>query len=164
VQDLLAEGQPGGGEEDLEDLKEILADRALHSLDAWATLRFERGIGFERFIDGIREGVEVARREGHVDPSFAEDLSDSLPGWYAPLRWRGVREGDVMMYRIRGDTLRTVFRTVEGGVLVDQTDVGTQPRLAVLGGFFGRGSDFREGLLESLMAAGSRGGREGGGP
>lgn len=152
---LLARGAAGGNRAVLED---ALAHRALRAIDAWAILRFERGIGFERFVDGIRDGVEVARRAGYVDPSFARSLSDSLPGWYARLRQRGVKEGDVMMYRIRGDTLRTVFRTVEGDLAVDQTDVGTQPRLAVLGGFFGPGSDFRAGLLASLLAAVDRGG------
>jgi len=161
VSDLLVQGLPEGDREILED---ALALRVLRATDAWATLRFERGVGFERFIDGIRDGVEVALQAGYVDPSFARGLSDSLPVWYAHLRERGVREGDVMMYRIRGDTLRTVFRTVEGDVAVDQTDVGTQPRLAVLGGFFGPGSDFREGLLESLLAYGSREGEEKGGP
>jgi hypothetical protein len=153
VADLLLLGPPGGDRTVLED---AVAHRALGATDAWATLEFERGIGFERFLEGIRDGVEVALQAGYLDPPFARNLSDSLPGWYARLRERGVRDGDVMMYRIRGDTLRTVFRTVEGEVVVDQTDVGAQPRLAVLGGFFGPGSDFREGLLESLLAAGSR--------
>ncbi len=134
-----------------EALEDGVISLAVQTLDAWASLTFQRNVGFDRFLDGIRDGVEVAREAGLIDPIFARSLSDSLPAWYASLRQRGVRDGDVMMYRIRGDTLRTVFRTVEGTVLVDQTDVGSQPRLSVMGGFFASGSDFRNGLLNSLL-------------
>lgn len=87
---------------------------AVQTRDAWASLSFQRDVDFDRFLDGIRDGINVARKAGLVEPAFARSLSDSLPAWYASLRVRGVRDGDVMMYRINGDTLRTVFRTVDG--------------------------------------------------
>jgi hypothetical protein len=134
---------------------EALADTAvgfaLGTRDAWASLGFQRDVGFDRFLDGIRDGVSVARNAGIVEPDFARSLSDSLPAWYASLQERGVKDGDVMMYRITGDTLRTVFRTVDGRILVNQVDVGSQPRLSVMGGFLASGSEFRKGLLISLF-------------
>lgn len=132
-------------------LEDSVASLAAQTRDAWAGLTFLRNVGFDRFIDGIWDGVKVARDAGFIDPAFARSISDSLPVWYAALRTRGVRQGDVMMYRIHGDTLRTVFRTVDGFVLIDQVGAGTRPRLSVMGGFFGKGSDFRKGLLNSLF-------------
>lgn len=137
---------------------EAAVDAAIRTRDAQANLVFQRNVGFERFIEGIQDGVEVARKAGILDPVFARNLSDSLPVWYAPLRERGVRDGDVTAYSIRGDTLHTVFRSAEGNVFVDQRDIGSQPRLSVMGGFLAPGSDFRERLLESLLD--SEGGKE----
>ena len=138
-----------------EALADSAVELAVRTTDAWAGLTFQRDVDFQRFLDGIRDGVDVAREAGFLDPVFAQRLSDSLPAWYASLLERGVREGDAMTYRITGDSLRTVFRTADGRVLVDQVDVGPQTRLSVMGGFLARGSDFRKGLLNSLF--GSRG-------
>ncbi|HSM08267.1 MAG TPA: hypothetical protein VLA33_04535, partial [Gemmatimonadota bacterium] len=66
---------------------------------------------------------------------------------------RGIRSGDRMLQRVRGDTLRTVYEGADGEVLLDQVDVGPERRLAVLGGYFAPGSDFRQGLVESVLAA-----------
>jgi len=132
-------------------LADSVAVLAVRTQDAWAGLTFQRDVGFDPFLSGIRDGVKVARDAGLIAPAFARTLSDSLPVWYASVRERGVRDGDVMMYRIRGDTLRTVFRTVDGEILVDQVDVGSQPRLSVMGGFFAPGSDFRRSLMSSLL-------------
>jgi hypothetical protein len=60
-----------------------------------------------------------------------------------------------MTYRIRGDSLHTVVRTAEGRVLVDHRDADPQAPLSVLGGYFSPGSDFREGLLNSLFRSGN---------
>jgi hypothetical protein len=40
---------------------------------------------------------------------------------------------------------------VSGELLLDQTDAGSSPRLSVLGSYFVRGSEFREGLIGSLF-------------
>lgn len=132
-------------------LADSVSRAAMESRNAWARLTFLRDVGFQRFLDGIEDNLEVARRGGVVDRAFTRTLSDSLPVWYGQLRERGVREGDEMMYRIRGDTLHAVFRTVEGRFVVNREDVGVQPGLAVLGGYFLPGSEFRDDLLDSLF-------------
>lgn len=144
------------GREPSPALADSAAAAAIRTGNAWVTLTFLRNVGFGRFMGGIRDGVVTARNAGVVDRPFAAALLDSMPVWYAPVETRGVREGDVMSYRIRGDTLRTVFRTNEGMVLLDQMDVGPQAPLTVLGGFFSRGSDFRKRLLASLLSGGGR--------
>lgn len=148
----LALGKLVDGRRHSDALADTVVLLAIQTRDAWASLGFRRDVDFGRFLEGIRDGISVARKAGLLDPGFARGLSDSLPTWYASLRTRGVKDGDVMMYRITGDTLRTVFRTVEGRILVDQEDVGPQPRLSVMGGFLAPGSDFRKGLLISIFA------------
>ncbi len=145
LEELLAVAPPS------EATTQAAVELAVRAKDAWAGLTFLRDTSFRRFLDGVLDGVEAAYAGGLIGDSFAEELSDSLPVWYEPLRGRGVQDGDVMMYRIRGDTLRTLFIAVEGTVLVDHTDVGPEPRLAVLGGFLEPDSDFRKGLLRSLL-------------
>ena len=56
-----------------------------------------------------------------------------------------------MFYRIRGDTLRTIYRTVQGETRLDRTDFGRFRRLSVMGGYFAPKSDFRKGLIASLF-------------
>lgn len=130
-----------------------LVELAVHTRNSSARLRFLRGIGFERFLDGIRDSLEAARRAGWVDQAFERTLSDGFPIWYSPLRDRGVKEGDAMFYFIRGDTLRTVFRTRDGRNVVDHVDVSSMAVLSVMGGFLAPESDFRDGLLDTLSQA-----------
>ncbi len=57
-----------------------------------------------------------------------------------------------MYYRIRGDSLHTVYLASDGETLLDQVDVGPERRLSVLGGYFAPGSDFRDKLVDSLLS------------
>jgi hypothetical protein len=133
------------------DLGDSIAMVGAHSQDAWARMGFVRNVSFGQFTDAIRQNAKHARDEGIILPETFDLIDESLPLWYGFLRERGVLKGDEMMYRIRGDTLRTVYRTVDGETPLDQIDVGPERRLSVLGGFFARKSDFRKGLLESLF-------------
>jgi hypothetical protein len=74
--------------------------------------------------------------------------------WFDFLGERGIWEGDEVFYRIQGDTLRTIYRSADERILLDQTDVGPASRLSVLGSYFVEGSDFREGLIKSLFEGG----------
>ena len=74
-----------------------------------------------------------------------------MPVWFGFLEVEGASKGDEILYRIRGDSLRTVYRTVGQEVLLDQVDVGPERRMAVLGSYFAPGSDFRKGLIRSLF-------------
>lgn len=141
------------GSLDAAALSDSVAAAALAADDALVRLEFQRGVGLEQFLDGIRDNLRLATRAGIVTPADFRSISSDLPGWYAFLNERGIRSGDRMLQRVRGDTLRTVYEGADGEVLLDQVDVGTERRLAVLGGYFAPGSAFREGLVESLLAA-----------
>lgn len=145
-------GTSAGGP-DPDALRDSVAAIALDARDALTRLEFERNISLDRFLDGIRRNLRRAARAGIVSPADYRSISASLPGWYAFLEGRGLRSGDRMLQRVRGDTLRTVYVSASGETLLDQVDVGPERRLAVLGGYFAPGSDFREGLIDSVLEA-----------
>ena len=128
-----------------------IADTAMHAQDAFVQIRFLRDISLKRFIQEARESTKLVREAGLIDNPSYEHISKNLPIWYASLAKRGIREGDEMFYRIRGESLRTVYRGVDGAIYVDQEDKGRVASLAVLGGYFVAKSDFRKGLLQSLF-------------
>jgi hypothetical protein len=134
-----------------EALADSVATAALRADRVRARIEFLRDVDLDRFLEGIRENLGKAREAGILRGQDYASIAESLPRWYAFLEDRGIREGDRMLYRIRGDTLRTAYRSAGGERLLDQTDVGPERRLSVLGGYFAPGSDFREGLIRSLL-------------
>ncbi len=128
-----------------------IADTAIHAEDAFVHIRFLRNISLKRFIEEARQSTKLVRDAGIIDNPSYEQISENLPIWYAPLANRGIREGDEMFYRIRGKSLRTVYRGVDEAIYVDQEDQGGVGPLAVLGGYFVAKSEFRKGLLQSLF-------------
>ena len=144
----IAEGREGRAESRAR--ADSLAAAAIEARDAFISVRFERDVSLGQFLDGVRDNLRRARDAGIIDAAAYDTITAGLPRWFGFLAGSGIRDGDRILYRIRGDTLRTVFLAREGGVRLDQTDVGAERRRAVLGSYFVRGSDFRGGLLRSL--------------
>lgn len=134
-----------------DELADSIAGVAIRSQDAWAQIEFKRDVSLDQFLDGVGDNLKRAWEAGVIDRGAYEMVSDGLPRWFAFLEERGIRKGDRIFYRIRGDSLRTRFVGANGAELLDQVDVGPERRRAVLGSYFVRGSDFREGLIESLF-------------
>ncbi|MDH3297542.1 MAG: hypothetical protein OEM23_01770 [Gemmatimonadota bacterium] len=88
---------------------EAVAAAALEATDVWARIRFLRGVSLGQFLDAAGENLQAAREAGLIDDAAFAEISEGLPVWYSFLRHRRVRKHDEMHYRIRGDTLRTVF-------------------------------------------------------
>ncbi len=128
-----------------------IADTAIHAEDAFVHIRFLRDIRLERFIQEARESTKLVSEAGIIDKPSYEHISKNLPIWYASLANRGINEGDEIFYRIQGESLRTLYRGVDGTIYLDQEDEGTLGPLAVLGGYFVEKSKFRKGLLQSLF-------------
>lgn len=143
-------GPLAGGRSYSKRLADSLAAAALDARDAFVRIRFERNVSLDQFLDGVRGNLRKARDAGIIGAATYDTISSGLPRWFAFLRERGIHDGDRILYRIRGDTLRTAFVARDGDVLLDQTDLGAERRLAVLGSYFVRGSDFRDGLIRSL--------------
>jgi hypothetical protein len=128
-----------------------IASVVLASTDVWARIRFERDVSLSQFIDGVLDDLERAVDAGIVSEAEFDRLQANLPQWFGFLEARRIHDGDELWYRIRGDTLRTLFVGGSGEVLLDQTDVGSGARLAVLGGYFAPGTDLRDGLIQSVF-------------
>lgn len=131
--------------------RDSVAEVAMRSRNAFARMEFQRDVGMDRFLDGVRADLRHAVRAGVIDQATYDRISASLPRWYDFLEERGVREGDEILYRIRGDTLRSGYRSAAGEWLLEQTDVGPERRLSVLGSYLVEGSSLRRGLLDSLL-------------
>ena len=135
-------------------LADAVAEVAIHTRDAWARIEFKRGVSLDQFVNGSRDNMRRAREAGIITPEDYQLISEGLPRWFAFLDERRIHKGDQIVYRIRSDTLRTQFRAAGGEILLDQTDIGPERRLSVLGSYFARRSDFRKGLIKSLFERG----------
>lgn len=144
-------GQLITGRERDEALEDSLATAALAATDVWGMLEFHRGISLGQFLGGARDDMQRAVAAEIITRPEFELVSNGLPVWYSFLERRKIRRGDRMYYRIRGDSLRTVFVGVDSVVWLDQTDVGPERRRTLLGSWFASGSSFRKGLLRSLF-------------
>ncbi len=133
------------------EVADSVADLAIRSQDAFIRVEFLRGVSLDQFLDGVDDNLKLVRKAGVITEADYEMITAGMPVWYAFLAQRGIRDGDVMRYRIRGDTLRTQFLSAEGELMLDQVDIGPERRRSVLGSYFVRSSDFREGLVKSLL-------------
>ena len=142
------------GERYSKEIADSVAEIAIRSQDAFIRVEFLRDVSLNQFLDGADDNLKRVLKAGVIAEADYEMISAGMPVWYSFLEERGIRDGDLMRYRIRGDTLRTQFLSVKGELLMDQTDVGPERRRSVLGSYFVRKSDFREGLIKSLFGEG----------
>jgi hypothetical protein len=133
------------------ELIDSIATRAYRAEDAYVEIRFKRGVSLDDFVDAVRTNLERARKANMIDEANFQNVSRNLPRWFGFLEERGIKSGDRILYRARPSSMRTIYVERDGKVDLDQTDQGSAPRLALLGGYFAPGSDFRKGLVESLF-------------
>ncbi len=132
-------------------LAESVASAAIESRNVLVRSSFLRNISLEQLLDGIRENLETARDAGLLSAEEHRSLLVKIETQYEPIRDRGIRDGDTTWYRIRGDTLHVVIQALDGSVLIDRRQEGSEHRRAVLGGYLAPGSDFQEDLIRSLF-------------
>jgi len=135
-----------------EALEDSIALAALSATDVLVASRFLRGVSLAQFLDGLRESLDRAFDAGLISAEAHRAILMDVDVQYEPLREGGIRAGDVMWYRIKGDTLHLAFQRADGRVLVEERPVGPERRMGVLGGYLAPGSDFREGLIRSVLA------------
>lgn len=117
-----------------------------------AVARVERGISQEKFLENVGKDLDAASEARLIPASVARQVGDALPAWFEFLAERGLEEGDLMMTRVRGDTVRTVYRGADGVTLLDQTDPhGTERWLGTVGAYLAPESGLREGLIRSAL-------------
>lgn len=140
------------GRSDSKAVADSIAAIAVGARDAFVRIEFQRNVSLGQFLDGVRDNLRRVRDAGLIGPAHYDTIAGGLPRWFGFLAERGIHDGDRILYRIRGDTLRTLYVGDDREVALDQIDVGPERRLAVLGSYFVRGSDFREGLVQSILA------------
>lgn len=144
-------GMIAAGRKYSDELADSIAQIAIHSRNAFVRSRFQRDVSQEQYFDGVEDNMEKALEAGIIERSTYDMIMEGLPVWYAFLEDRGIKDGEQLLYRIKGDTLRSLFVAADGEILRDQTDVGPERRLSVLGSYFAEDSNFREKLIKSLF-------------
>jgi hypothetical protein len=142
----LAAGQkPNAG------LTDRIAARAYRAEDAYVEIRFKRNVSLDEFVAAVRKNLERARKASMIDEETYQNVSRNLPHWFAFLQADGIKSGDRILYRARPASMRTLYVDQKGRIRLDQTDEGAGPRLALLGGYFAPGSEFKDKLVASLF-------------
>lgn len=140
------------GREYSEAAAESIARVVTGSRDVFVQVVFRRGVETRRFLEQSRADLKSALDHELVSPAHFQAVYENLPAWFEFLDRRGIEEGDRLLYRVRNDTVRTVFRGVGGEVLLDQTDpTGAERRDALLAGYLAPASELREPLVRSLF-------------
>lgn len=134
-----------------DDHEDSVAEIAIAPQEAVAEIVFMRGVNLDQFLDGVNDDMIKAVDVGWLGPEMFVTLRDSLPVWFSFLEERKIQNGDRLQYHVRADTIRTVFWGIdEEEMLLDQTDIGSQNVMALLGAYFAPKSSFRKELVESL--------------
>lgn len=139
------------GREYDESLADRIAETVVASRNVLARSRFVRDVSYEQYMDGIRESMGHAREAGFLTPEEHDRLLPRIEAQYEPIHDRGIRDGEAVWYRIRGETFRVVLVARDGSHLVDNTTDGDAHGRALLGGYMAPESDFREELIRSLF-------------
>lgn len=138
-----------------DELADSVAQIILGADALWSRQEFERDVGYGRLLGAMRDSADKAAEAGFITEAYAEEFATSLPALFGFLEEEGVKEGDQILMLVRGDTVRTVYRTVDGRILLDESATSSEGRAGSIPSFFAPKSDFRKRLVESLLASGA---------
>lgn len=125
---------------------------------ALARVAFLRDITVRDFLQGVDEDLRNAVDAGVLADSVYRTVTAGLPAWYAPLQRRGIRTGDVLVYEMQSNAVRTIYRNREGRTLLERTDTGRAKRNSPLAAWLAPGSPVRDELLRSMQQGARRAG------
>jgi len=116
-------------------------------------IRFLRNVGFGQFLDGVAEDQQKAVHAGWLPDSTFLAIRAGLPEWFAFLENRDIRKDDEIVYHLPAGQVQSTYVDPRGDVLMQRTDAGYWRRASVLVTWLAPGSNFRNGLLDSLRRA-----------
>lgn len=134
------------------DVEEQLAKAALNIDHAVVQMKFERDVSLSQWIDQVSNSLDKAVSAGYVSASRKTQVMNGLPNWFAPVKDRGFKKGDKVLYRVQNGAVRTVLVQIDGQTTVDQNDSGADAARVLFAGYFAPGADLR-GLLRTLPSA-----------
>lgn len=130
-------------------LEDSITRAVLDASSVTGRIRFLRNVSYSQFIGGIMDEQKHAVEAGLLADSTRRNVSASLPEWFSFLENRDIREDEQVVYRIRGDSVRTTYVDLAGERLLDRVDTGLWRRTSVLATWYAPGSGFRKGLMQS---------------
>jgi len=132
-------------------LEDSVAAELMQTPSAEARMTFLRGMSGQQFLDNTVATLHRLGEEGLLSSAEVEALDRSARTRFAFLDDSGIAAGDYLGQVLRGDTVTTNFLTLGGQQLMRDVQVGSEHRTALLGSYFARASDFRNGLLEQMF-------------
>lgn len=143
------------GKEASEELEKTIANAMVNAETVRITMRFLRDVDFDLFTSETISSTECAHKAGVIPESELQRVKSRFKEWFSPVRERGIREGDRLVYLVNGKSVHVELNTAKDETLVEYTHTGEHPRYSILGAYFAECSDFRESLIESLFQDGS---------
>ena len=114
-------------------------------------LEFLVSFSLKKFLKGGKKNIEGVAKAGLLTKEDADSIAAERPARFAFLDKRGMKDGDQMFYRVRGDTLHMRFVYLDGVLGLEETNVGPARRISIIAAYVGPRSDFRKGLIKSLF-------------
>jgi hypothetical protein len=137
------------------DYSALRADRivgaVLQADNALVHVRFEHDISVARYLREAETQLRLAARSGMMPRDTADAAVAAFSRLLALLGERGFEDGDVLVYRVRPDSVRVLVRADDDRILLDRTIDDPRASRAVLGSYFAPDSPFREELVRSLF-------------
>lgn len=131
--------------------EDAVAALYIETRQADISLEFKMDLSFNRFIDSAADNSKRLVKAGVVEPPVAARLVDERRERFAFLADTGIREGDLFLYTLRGDTVSTRFIDAEGHTRLDFVRIGPEFCHALMGTYFVPGSNFRDGLMDLVF-------------
>jgi hypothetical protein len=133
-----------------DDLADRVARVAMQAPDVTVQVELLRNASLGEFLDAAHDNLGHARDAHYLTPDEYTNAWQSVKRDFEPLAKRGLRKGDRVIYRGRGDSLQT--QVLEGDrVILDVSSDDPHARAAMIVSYFAPKTDFRDKLIKSLF-------------
>jgi hypothetical protein len=132
-------------------LEESIASPYLHTPAADVSMLFLRSVSHRQFMGGRDDALEAMVDEELLTEVEADALTEDTDQLFAFVRSAPLRSGDEIRYSVRRDTVRTWVIWEDGTVALDIVRTTRPYRLYTMGSLFARGTEFRNGLIETVL-------------
>ncbi len=135
---------------DLKQSADALTRAACEAEAARVRVLFSRSVPVDKLVKAALDGLQCARRAGLISQVCHDQLAAQLPARFNFLARRGFRRGDELTQWADAGSLRTMLRSADGQILLDQVDQNPEAGQALLSSYVAPRSALREPLLKSL--------------
>ena len=140
-----------GAQPDPRSSSDTVAALYLAADDAQVRMTFLRSFSLGRFLGANRDVMERLMRADILSDEEFQRLDAENDDRFQVLAEDGIRDGDRIEHRVRGDTVTTRYIDVAGTVRIEDVRIGPEQRRVLMGSLFGPDSGFRKGLLDQVF-------------